>query len=192
MADWHRTPSLRNQNGELLEFRNSAVTLMAHDRIPKLKIQCRTPGRLDLVALEKSTGVALPSSPTELTGTTHSVFWTSPGEWLIVSRSQNPRVFSQRLEDALRGTMHALTDVSDSLATIELTGPKARELLSEDCGVDLDATRFLPGHYALTRLRELAVIIHRTGAGPDYRVYVDRHLAHHLWESLKDGASLMA
>ncbi|MEV5895192.1 2Fe-2S iron-sulfur cluster-binding protein [Nonomuraea fuscirosea] len=77
-------------------------------------------------------------------------------------------------------------DVSGQRTILELTGPKAEDVLITGCPLDLET---LPGH-AQTLLGKTSVVLERRGTG-DYRVYVRSSFTRYLAEWLLDAISAL-
>jgi sarcosine oxidase subunit gamma len=81
-----------------------------------------------------------------------------------------------------------VTDLSAARAVIEITGPRARELLEKGCSIDLHPRAFAPGNCAQTLFARLPVIIDQIAAAPAYRLFVRRSAARWLCDWLIDAA----
>ena len=77
---------------------------------------------------------------------------------------------AERLGVRMRECGVVMLDASHAWRVLEVTGPRAREVLSSGCGLDLDPEVFQAGSYAATRLANLRVIIHSAGAASEILV----------------------
>lgn len=162
----------------------ASLTLALLPGITKLKLQAQN--GVDPISgiLEKAIGRSLPVTQDRKECSLNPIFWLAPNEWLMVSQGHNstlPLEYYQRLIDH----QCFVTDVSDSLTVLEVTGSNAALLLSRGCGINWDKDLFLPGNYVNTRLFSLTVLIHMVSDTPVFRIYVDRSEAEHLWLHLK-------
>jgi sarcosine oxidase, subunit gamma len=125
-------------------------------------------------------------------GTTQSgaprVLHLSPGKWLIVSDEDTPASFAERFTEELAVQGAVLIDMTDGVAVSSIRGPKAREVLSKGCGLDLQPTAFPVGRCARTRFAQLSVIIEHVDDAPHYRLYVARSCLRYLIDWIGDAA----
>jgi sarcosine oxidase, subunit gamma len=124
--------------------------------------------------VEDQLGVILPQEPGAWAGDDPIALWLGPGEWLIVSRTGQVMAI-----DPL-GSGAAVVDVSDQRAVLELSGPRARDVLAGGCSVDLHARAFRPGCCVQTLLAHVNVILAQTDSEPTYLVLVRRSEAAYL------------
>jgi sarcosine oxidase, subunit gamma len=102
--------------------------------------------------------IAWPASVGAASGTHTRVLCYGPADWLIVSREPTGPLV-QRLEAVFGGSTFIVTDQSQGLGTLEIRGPRSRELLSKACGLDLHPRGFAVGSCARTRLASVPVIV---------------------------------
>jgi heterotetrameric sarcosine oxidase gamma subunit len=82
-------------------------------------------------------------------------------------------------------------DQSDALAGIRVAGPAAPWLLGKLSCLDFTRGRTAGPHCARTRMGDAAVVVHYHEASADawvFDLYVDRSVAHWLWNLLSDCA----
>lgn len=130
------------------------------------------PGSAAREALERSLGLSFPAKAGEVSGATDgsdvAVLWFGPDDFLVVTGDEADTgvptsEVADRLIQALGSEPGQVVDVSANRTTLELSGPKAREVLQKSCQVDLHPRAFLVGHSALTQLESTGVYIWRTG-----------------------------
>jgi sarcosine oxidase subunit gamma len=114
--------------------------------------------------------------------------WLGPDEWLLVVPPAQLREARTRLEPALRGTHHAIVDVSHRTLALRLTGPGVREALAAGCPLDLHPGTFPPGAVARTLLGKIGITLHLHPDGSTFDLYVDRSLAEYAWLFLAEAA----
>lgn len=152
------------------------------------------PGTPAADALEQRLGVPLPrrvgevsSSPVEDV----AVLWLSPDEFLAVGPDEAvtgvPTVeYAARLADALEPGPGQVVDVSANRTTLELSGPRARDVLDKSCRLDLHPRVFPVGRAVATLLETTPVILWRTGEEV-WRVMPRASFTTHVVRWLLDG-----
>lgn len=146
-------------------------------------------GMAEVMATVRSRlGIALPTavygSASDAAGRLRAL-WIGPGDWLVTCSEHEVGAAETALREALAGASGALTDVSHGHAVLNLSGPAARSVLAQGCGLDLHPATFPEGHCAMTGLGRLRVVIDhlpRSDArGGGFDVYVARSYAASLW-----------
>ena len=115
--------------------------------------------------------------------------WLGPDEWLLVAAQGRNESLVPALHAALGGVHQAVTDVSASRTTLEITGPDARLVLSKGCTLDLHAQSFGPRKSAQTLLAKSQVILQGLDAPATFRLYVRNSFAHYLATWLTSAAA---
>jgi sarcosine oxidase subunit gamma len=83
--------------------------------------------------------LGFPSAPNTVAGDmSRGVLWLGPDEWLVVGLPGTAAATIAELEDSLDGMHHAVVDVSENRAVLELRGANRHELLTSGCSLDLD------------------------------------------------------
>ena len=136
---------------------------------------------------------ALPIEPNTVRGGPEAaVLWLGPDEWLVVGPPDGESVLQGELHDALGDHVGrvAIVDVSANRTTLELRGPRTRELLEFGCPIDLHPRVFGPGRCAQTLLaRANALIWHVTDESEDtWRLFVRPSFAAYVAAWLADAA----
>ncbi|MCW2768334.1 MAG: soxG [Nocardioides sp.] len=98
----------------------------------------------------------------------HHALWLGPDEWLVVTGT-DPVALADQLEAAVGDDPGLVLDVSANRTVLELTGPKARNVLEKGCPVDLHPRAFGPGRAVSTTLARVPVLLWQTGE-PTYRL----------------------
>jgi sarcosine oxidase subunit gamma len=121
------------------------------------------------------------------------VLWLGPDEWLIVGPADEEAALQSQLHDALGDHVGrvAIVDVSANRTTLELRGPRARELLEFGCPIDLDPRVFGPGRCAQTLLARANVLIWHVTDVPEgtWRLFVRPSFAAYIAAWLADAAN---
>ena len=115
-----------------------------------------------------------------------AILWTGPDEFWIVTARDAQTELAKGLETALAGIHHQVADVSSYYTTIELAGPRAREMLMKLTTLDLDKSAFIEGQVAGTMFGAAQAVLWQTDAddadgGPRFRLFVRRSMADYLW-----------
>ncbi len=132
-------------------------------------------------------GLALPTTPNTVLGDDErSALWLGPDEWLVVGRPDTEEETQRELRAALGGSWGSVVDVSAQRTTVELGGPRARDVLAAGCSLDLHPWHFAAGHCAQTTLARAQVILWQVSDEPRYRLLVGCSLAGYLVEWLLD------
>jgi sarcosine oxidase, subunit gamma len=133
-------------------------------------------------------GEPLPSEVgTMLCGSTR-ILCLGPDEWLVLATESDAAAVRAQLEAQLASTSHALVDLSDGLAALEVQGGAARELLSKGCGLDLHPRSFPEGRCARTRFAQIPVVIECLDDSPRFELTVQRSYLQYLHGWLADAA----
>ena len=89
-----------------------------------------------------------------------AALWLGPDEWLVLGPpGAGPDIVGE-LEAALDGAHRSVADVSANRVALELSGPRAKEILSKGCALDLHPRSWRPGMCAQTMLARAQVILH--------------------------------
>ncbi len=139
-------------------------------------------------------GASLPAAVGETAiGTGASAMWVSPDEWLLVSPTGAEQVLIGSLEQALAGTHHQVVDVSDYYTAVDISGRRARDLLSKLLVADLHPRAFAAQRAVATVLAKASVWVWMLSveegvADPTFRIFVRRSMAHYVWGLLASAA----
>lgn len=131
-----------------------------------------------LAAVRRVLGFDLPlaASTTAQQGD-HVACWLGPDEWLVATRVPSAALCAA-LREAL-GTTHAsVTEVGGGNAVFVL-GAQAREVLAQECPLDLHPSAFGPGQCAQTRFAKAAILL-RPLEGGAMELVVRRSFAGYL------------
>ena len=168
------------------DARAAGVHIIARNGVPKFRLQLRPGAKADLAALGHAIGTGpFPDSPRALVNATPAVFWTAPGEWLVTGKPLEAA--SAALLETLGNQLHAATEMTDGIAVIEISGERSLRLMTTATALDWHAPALAPGHYALTGMHRLPVLVHRMEEGV-FRVHAERSTARFLFEWLRQFA----
>lgn len=140
-------------------------------------------------AVRKVVGVDLPTEPnTVVEGDECRAVWLGPDEWYIVGAAGREDELVTALEEALAGQHHAVNDLASGLTTIEISGPRARDVLAKGCTLDLHPRAFGAGQCAQTMVSHAGVLIRHVDDSPTFEITVRRSFADYFWVWLEDAA----
>jgi sarcosine oxidase subunit gamma len=149
------------------------------------------PGTSTQTVVAEALGMDLPGKPGQTRGGAVSggdevqVLCLAPDWWLIVGSQEAEQKLSPLL---LNSDYHfSVVDVSGQRTTIELEGPKAREVLSHLWDQDLREKSFPIASVSQGLMAKAPVIVFHI-APFRYRVMVRSSFALHLWKALVDAA----
>jgi sarcosine oxidase, subunit gamma len=136
--------------------------------------------------LAAALGVALPWQCGVVANTErHAVLWQGPDEWLVVS-SEEPAVLLRELRTAVGPGPGSVVDVSANRTVLELTGPRARDVLEKGCAIDLHPRSFAAPKAVSTQVGQVPVVLWQTDDDPTYRLLPRASFADHLVRWLLD------
>lgn len=135
-------------------------------------------------------GIQLPLEPDTVVRTADlTALWLGPDEWLVVGRPGTQQELESRIRSAAVDEPVCVTDVSAQRTTVLVAGPRARDLLSHGCSLDLHPRAFGPGRCAQTALaRAQIVLVARDEPNAGFWVLVRSSFADYLKEWLLDAA----
>ena len=149
------------------------------------------PGTSTQAAVAETLGIDLPGKPGQILwvsgsggGEAHALY-LAPDWWLIVGFQEAEQTLAPLL---LENNYHfSLVDVSGQRTTIELEGPKVREVLAQLWEQDLREKSFPIASNSQGLMAKAPVIVWHIAAFR-YRVMVRSSFALHLWSALVDAA----
>lgn len=142
-----------------------------------------------LDALEAELGCRPPLEPNTVIATDAvSAMWLGPDEWYLRTAHGAERDTATTLERVLADQHVAINAVGSGLATIELGGTHARDVIEKGCTLDLHPRMFRQGQCAQTLLAKANVLLCPRGAQPAYEIIVRRSLADYLFAWIADAA----
>jgi heterotetrameric sarcosine oxidase gamma subunit len=139
---------------------------------PGVTVRLVDPGRMFFVS-----GTAADLAPNELRGDGPWQLWLAPDRALLVGVRAMPEGFA--------------FDVTDGLATFEIAGPRAAEMVVMGCTLDPLGPVLAPGRCAQTVFAGVKAVIYAPGARDTFRLHADRSLAAYLLEWFIQAASAL-
>ena len=134
-------------------------------------------------------GFALPMEPNTVAAKGALLaLWLGPDEWLVMTPPTTQTRLFDSLEAAFHGMHVAVTDVTGGQTVITLSGPRARDVLSKGCPLDLHPAVFKPADCALTLVAKANVTIRCVDDSPSFELIVRRSFAEYTALWLHDAA----
>ncbi|MGF6233233.1 heterotetrameric sarcosine oxidase gamma subunit [Inquilinus ginsengisoli] len=163
------------------------VTVRSRDDLAMAKlIACE--GRAgDLAAAVRARfGLELPATPKRVEQGRLAVIWSGPGQWLAVAEDGHD--LTRELTETV-GAFAAVSDQSDGLAVLRVSGPHARDALIKGVGLDLHPRAFGPGDAAVTVIAHIGAQLWQLDDRPTYEIAIYRSFAGSLWRWLEASAA---
>jgi len=132
---------------------------------PRALVRLQIPRRMIPQAGALRVGsTALPTTPGRCVGVDPAVLWLAPDGWLLVGDAHDGAALVSQVRRDCSDLRVAAVDVSDSMAVLELAGPRTRELLMRGTSLDPDDGSLALGRCTRLRFAQLSVILRPYGA----------------------------
>ena len=132
-------------------------------------------------------GIALPVEPLRASGTPErGALWLGPDEWLLIARDDAGLV--RQLRTHLAGKPASLVDISHRNVGLNLSGPRAADLLASACPLDFDLATFPIGMCTRTIFGKAEVVLWRTST-TDFRMEAWRSFAPYVTTLLAEAVA---
>ncbi len=118
---------------------------------------------------------------------TFSALPLAPNQWMMISNKGSDGTFGRSIAKRIRIFGH-VSEQSDGRICIRISGPKARELMSRGCRLDLHPSVAKTGFCAQTTMAQVGVLLHQISDEPAYDLYVFPGFAHSFWQWLEHTA----
>ena len=111
-------------------------------------------------AIKAATGCHFPplANHFETSGERHIV-WLGPDEYLLLCESGKEKALHNTLINTIKRSHFAITDVSDSLCALSLSGAAVRDVLAKGCSLDLFPSKFGAGKCAQSLLAHAGITL---------------------------------
>lgn len=131
-------------------------------------------------------GVALPQEACRAAASDEgAALWLGPDEWLFLVADEQGPAMLEALTAALKNLPHALVEVSHRNTALEVSGPKAAEVLNAGCPLDLDLGAFPVQACTRTLLGKAEIVLWRTGED-SFHLDVWRSFAPYVWGFIEE------
>ncbi len=111
-----------------------------------------------------------------------------PNEWLLIGPDGDADLIAGGIEAALAGRFHALVDISHRNVGIQVSGPRAADVLNSGCPLDLAEAAFPTGMATRTLLGKAEIVLMRLDDGPTYQVECWRSFSTYVHDYLSEAA----
>ncbi len=108
--------------------------------------------------------------------------WLGPDEWLLLCPPGD--TLGEALRVALSGAPHSLVEVSDRQTALIVSGPRAVELISAGCPLDLGLRAFPVGMCTRTLFGKAEIVLWRMGEA-EFHIEVWRSFTSYVWGVLE-------
>ena len=111
-------------------------------------------------AVKAATGCHFPplANHFETAGERHIV-WLGPDEYLLLCESGKEKALYDTLTSTIKTNHFAITDVSDSLCALSLSGAAVRDVLAKGCSLDFLPSKFGAGKCAQSLLAHAGITL---------------------------------
>ena len=111
-------------------------------------------------AVKAATGCHFPplANHFETAGERHIV-WLGPDEYLLLCESGKEKALYDTLTSTIKTNHYAITDVSDSLCALSLSGAAVRDVLAKGCSLDFLPSKFGTGRCAQSLLAHAGITL---------------------------------
>jgi len=138
----------------------------------------RSVGSVENVA--EALGMSLPGPGEVLAGDAITVYWSSPGEWVIRVPIGSEQEQLVSLQSRFEGLFAVVTLMTDSRVTLELSGVMARDVLARGSSVDFHPSVFGNNRCLSTRLAGVSIMLAYSAQHDTYLLFACRSAAHYL------------
>jgi sarcosine oxidase subunit gamma len=151
------------------------------------KLVLRVDPRVGNEAVGEAVGVSLPvDACTASRQDETAILWIGPDEFWIITARDGQTALADALEQGLAEVHHQVVDVTSYYTTIELAGPRARDMLMKLTTLDLHPREFGAGRVAGSMFAAAQATLWQVDAddmdgGPVFRLFVRRTMADYLW-----------
>lgn len=159
--------------------------VVLHDIACKYRVQAWDRGAVSESAFEHVTGVKWPLSVGAVAEGRCRVFCIGPAEWIVIGMQVEPSSLRQTFGRLPPESGWVAVDVSAGLVGVTLPGPRAREIISQVCGLDLHPSAFPPGSCSRTRVAQVPVILRCDRDSGQFDCYVSKSYHFHLLSWLR-------
>jgi sarcosine oxidase subunit gamma len=143
-------------------------------------------GRAVREGASRAFGVALPEGACRAhSDRDRAALWLGPDEQLLIAPIADGQNLQAELGAVLQGLAHSLVDVSQRQSALAVTGPRARDLLSSGCPLDLDPEAF-PVHACTRTLFARAEVVLWRPDAEEYHLEIPRSFSGYVLEWLRE------
>lgn len=137
-------------------------------------------------AIRERYDVDLPDTPQRVEGKDIAFIWAGPDQWIAIAEREQNRDIEVELKPLLDG-LSSVVDQSDARAVVQISGPRARNVLAKGVPIDLHPRAFKANNVAITHASHIGIIFWQIDDAPTYQIAMFRSFAdsfaHWLLES---------
>lgn len=136
-------------------------------------------------------GIAIPTAPNStVRSDALTAFWLGPRSWLLTAgRAGSPLTDFITKRDALNASGGALFDVSAARVAYRLGGPRAADVMSTGCPLDLHPRMFRAGDCGQSVFGRVNALLYKSDDAPTFIIMVARSFARDVWHALQSSAA---
>jgi sarcosine oxidase, subunit gamma len=176
-------------NARPLALRADSPTILVRSlperSILSLKTCARSPTTDPRIAFD---GWQLPSAVGATSEGPPKVLCVGPRDWLLIHPSESGARIQKGLSQQFSSQGLVLVDLTAGLLVFEVSGARARNVLTKSCGLDFEPRLFSPGRCARTRFAQIPVVIDSVQGGASFELYVPRSYDAYLQDWLEDAS----
>jgi sarcosine oxidase subunit gamma len=171
-----------------VRFEAQGTRLQERAFLGHIGVRCDPADSALMGAIERALGGTLPRTPNtfQVAPAEHKVLWLGPDEWLVVTPEGGAGALMPSLRQACGDGFASVVELGSGQTVIEVSGPRAREVIAKGCPLDLHPRAFGPGRCAQSRLARALVTIAQLDEAPTFELIVRRSFADYLWQWLLD------
>lgn len=133
------------RSSPVLEGSRGGVVFSDMGITDKINLRCKPDNKVIDQGLKRVVGTSLPREANSFAVSGDRVIvWCGPDEWLILSENGTADTIMGELDTPEAGHV-AVTNISDALGGLALSGPHVRDVLAKHCALDFHASAFTPG-----------------------------------------------
>lgn len=140
-------------------------------------------------AIREAYGLELPETPLRVEGSGVAAIWHGDGQWLMIAaRGAGDRDFEAELKERLAG-IAAVTDQSDGLAVVRVSGTRVRDVLAKSIPIDLHPPAFASNGVAISHASHIGIVLWQIDTAPSFEIAVFRSYADSFARGLMHAAA---
>lgn len=139
-------------------------------------------------AIQRALGLGLPRKVGQVSGDPRGreILCLGPDEWWVTDAADDAEPLVTSLTEAVGDLFAQVVDTSDNWFALELSGPRARDVLAKACPLDLHPRTFGPARCAQSLLAKAPMTLQQLDDTPAFRLHVRRSFADYAWRWLSD------
>lgn len=161
--------------------------------VPKINLRGQSDDKDFMINAGKILGTLLPTKPNiSNVAVNTKVIWLSPNEWLVEINNENKfKENLSKLQSILNPKNTAVTDLTENLIIIKVSGYNLYKLLAKFLFIDLNKVLQKETAVARTLFIKVPVLLvrnHRNIEIPSINIYANRSHSQYIYKLLVDGS----